>query len=150
VESGSKNILEKLRRKYSPSDVENVYNMCIANDIRPYFSFIVGLPFETKKDLAKTFALIQKLEGVENGVHMLTPFPGTPIVNNPEQYQVKILPHHVSDLDLNTAPYMETSCLSAAEIEDAYQKAVGFSYGVLRRVGKINAKRKQAGLMKND
>lgn len=143
VESGSERILHKLRRRYGPEDVERVYRQCILNDIRPYFSFIIGLPFEDRRDLDQTYALIQKLEGVESGVHMQTPFPGTPIAADPEAYGLEILPHTVEDLELNTGCFVNTGFLTAAEIEEAFRNAVGYSMAANRRTRAIHRIRRE-------
>lgn len=138
IESGSKRVLEKLGRRYSPEDVQKVYELCIAYGITPYFSFIIGLPFEDLTDINETYSLIQKLEGVENGIHMLTPFPGTPIAKNPSEFGLKILPHSVEELDINTKSYINTEKLSAKSIEECFKKAIGYSFKALKRSRRIN------------
>lgn len=138
IESGSTKVLEKLGRRYTKEDVINVYTQCIANGIQPYFSFIVGLPFEDMNDIEETYELIQQLEGVENGIHILTPFPGTPIVKDPAKYGLEIKEHQIEDLDLNTKSYIKTSELTSEQIEDAFKKAIGYSFKALRRTKKIS------------
>lgn len=138
VESASERILGKLGRRYGPADVQEVYKNCIINGILPAFSFIIGLPFEGKQDLEQTFALIQKLEGVESGVHMLTPFPGTPISESPEEYGLEIISHSIEDLDLNTRCFVNTSQFSCTEIEENFRNAIGFSIKALRCSRTIN------------
>lgn len=138
VESGSPAILKSLGRRYTPEDVEEVYRACLSNGIRPIFSFIVGLPFETQDDLELTYQLIQKLEGVESGIHILTPFPGTPIAERPSDYALEIRPHHVGDLDLNTGSVINTSNFSAEETEESFRTAMGYSFQALRRTRKFS------------
>lgn len=138
IESGSKRILEKLGRRYSPEDVQKVYKLCISYGITPYFSFIIGLPSEELTDINETYSLIEKLEGVENGIHMLTPFPGTPIANNPSEYGLEILPHSIEELDINTKSFINTEQLSAKSIEEYFKKAIGYSFKALKRSRRIN------------
>ncbi len=138
IESGSDKILDKLGRRYSGEDVEKVYKLCIAHGVKPYFSFIVGLPFENWEDISATFELIQKLEGVENGVHMLTPFPGTPILTNPDKYEIEVLSHSIEELDINTRSFIKTKHLSPENIEEAFRKALGYSFKALRKTRAIN------------
>lgn len=133
VESGSNKVLQSLGRCYSPQQVLQVYHRCLARGIRPYFSFIIGLPGETRVDVAKTFQLISKLEGVENGVHMLTPFPGTPISLDPDRHGLTFRDFQTSDLDINTRSFVATEHLSPEEIEDLFHKAVGYSLKALRK-----------------
>ncbi len=133
IESGSERILKKLHRKYTPGDVLNVYRECLENGIRPTFSFIVGLPFEERADFEKTCGLIQKLEGVESGTHILTPFPGTPIAMNPEKYGLDISAHDVADLDINTKSYIHNGHLTQQETEEAFRDAMGHGFRSLRK-----------------
>lgn len=133
IESGSEKVLEILNRKYTKEDVVKVYKLCIENGIKPYFSFIMGLPFENMEDIEETYKLINKLKGVENGIHILTPFPGTPMVENPSNYGLEILPHSIEDIDLNTKSYIKTSELNPDEIERAFKKAIGYSFKSLKR-----------------
>lgn len=148
VESGSPKVLKTLGRRYTPDDVKAVYTHCIQNGIRPKFSFIVGLPGETKEDIDKTYDLIRQLEGVECGSHMLTPFPGTPITEAPDTFGIRIHEHGIQDLDINTACYLNTDCLGTEEIEEAYRTAIGYGMKTLRRTRALNrilAQGQQAG-----
>ncbi|HEY3489170.1 MAG TPA: radical SAM protein [Candidatus Deferrimicrobiaceae bacterium] len=134
VESGSDSVLAGLGRRYSARDVFEVYRLCLRAGIRPFFSFIVGLPNETESDLEQTFALIRRLEGVESGIHMLTPFPGTPIGNRPSAYGLRVIPHDVEDLDINTRSFLSTELLSNGRIVEAFRRALGYSLRSGRRV----------------
>lgn len=136
IESGSERILKELNRRYTRDEVIKVYNLCIENDIKPYFSFIVGLPSETTQDVEETYKLINMLRGVENGIHILTPFPGTPMVENPLKYGLDILPHSVEELDLNTKSFIRTSELEPQEIESLFRKAIGYSFKSLKKKAK--------------
>ncbi|TJX12835.1 B12-binding domain-containing radical SAM protein [Tissierella creatinini] len=136
IESGSERILKELNRKYTRNEVIRVYNLCIENGIKPYFSFIVGLPYETIEDVEETYNLINMLRGVENGIHILTPFPGTPMVENSAKYGLDILPHSIEELDLNTRSFIKTSELNPEEIESLFRKAIGYSFKSLKREAK--------------
>ncbi len=135
VESGSSRVLKLLKRRYSPNDVYTLYRLCLKHGITPYFSFIIGLPFEEKGDLDQTFNLIQKLQGVENGIHILTPLPGTPIFKEANKYGIKMTSCDITDLDINGKPLITTRHLTSAEISEAYRKAVGYSLKALRKRG---------------
>ncbi len=133
AESGSDRVLRTIGRKYGAADVQRAYRDCLANGIQPSFSFIVGLPSETEQDLQQTFQLIESLDGVENGVHVLTPFPGTPITMHPEKFGIRILPHRVEDLDINTRSFIETRNASSDESEANFKKGLGYCFRALRR-----------------
>jgi len=133
VESGSPGVLRVLGRRYGPDEVRRVYADCIAGGIRPSFSYIVGLPTETPADRQATYDLIGDLHGVENGVHMLTPFPGTPIALDPGKYGIRILPHSPADLDINTRSVIGTAHATPEETEDAFRKGLGYCFRSVRR-----------------
>lgn len=143
IESGSERVLKKLGRRYTPEDVYEVYTSCIRHGINPYFSFIIGLPFEEEDDLNLTYRLIQKLEGVENGVHILTPLPGTPIYNEADRYGLKITRHEIDSLDINSRSLIATNSFTNEYINEAYRKAVGYSFKALRSARTINKILKQ-------
>lgn len=138
IESGSTKVLKSLKRNYTPEQVYEVYRVCIKYNIRPYFSFIVGLPDETLEDVKLTFRLISRLEGVENGVHMLTPFPSTPIAVNPDEFGLTLKEHGIENLDINSRSYVRTRNFETDEIEELFQKAVGYSFKALRKSKSIN------------
>ena len=133
VESGSKRILESIGRRYTPEDVEEVYRICVSNNIKPSFSYVLGLPSETKEDLNATFSLIQKLDGIENGVHILTPFPGTPLAQQPDLYGIEILPHTVEDLDINSRSVINTEHFTSEQTEASFRAGLGYCYRAMRR-----------------
>ncbi|EPR34286.1 Radical SAM domain protein [Alkalidesulfovibrio alkalitolerans DSM 16529] len=133
VESGSPRILARLKRRYTPKRVEEVYAMCLAHGIVPSFSFIVGLPFEEPQDVAATFELIRRLEGVECGVHMLTPFPGTPIADKPNDFELTIAPHRAEDLDINTRSFIDTPFADRERTQQNFYDGMGLAMGTVRR-----------------
>ena len=83
--------------------------------------------------MEETYKLINMLRGVENGIHILTPFPGTPMVENPLKYGLDILPHSIEELDLNTKSFIKTTELEPHEIEGLFRKAIGYSFKSLKR-----------------
>jgi len=138
VESGSERVLKKLGRRYTPEQVYETYKTCIRYGIQPYFSFMVGLPFEKEEDLNLTYRLIERLEGVENGVHILTPLPGTPIFYDAKKYGLKISGHETEELDINSCSVAATEHFSREFINEAYRKAIGYSIKALRKTGTVN------------
>jgi anaerobic magnesium-protoporphyrin IX monomethyl ester cyclase len=133
VESASPRTLKRLNRRYTARDVREVYKRCIEAGIRPSFSFIIGLPFESEDDIRKSIELIDKLSGCDTGVHMLTPFPGTPIATNPKRFGIAASFESIEELEMNTNVVLSTSKLSTAKIRSLFREAVGVSCNSLRR-----------------
>jgi radical SAM superfamily enzyme YgiQ (UPF0313 family) len=133
VESGSDAVLKSIGRRYSAADVVRVYELCLCHGIQPSFSYIVGLPSETEADRRATLDLIGRLRGVENGMHILTPFPGTPIGDHPDRFGIEILPHTIEDLDINTRSLVSTPHFSPAQTEEDFKTGLGMGFRALRR-----------------
>lgn len=127
VESGNSEVLEKLNRKYTSSDVIRIVEMCKSYGIIPICSFIIGFPFDTKETINDTLHLMQKLPCfVQSGI--LTPFPGTDLYNNPSKYGVTIQPiSSYEDFDLARRSLIATSYLTVEDIENFALKAIGIS-----------------------
>jgi radical SAM superfamily enzyme YgiQ (UPF0313 family) len=134
VESGSDAVLKSIGRKYGAAEVERVYTLCLRHSIQPSFSYIVGLPSETEADRRATLDLIGRLGGVENGMHILTPFPGTPVAEEPDRFQIQILPHTIEDLDINTRSLVATPHFTPAQTEEDFRTGLGMGFKALRRV----------------
>lgn len=78
-ESGSRRILKLMRKDLNPDIVMPIVKEIKAAGLRVTANFIIGFPGETKKDLAKTFALIKKANVDFANIHHFQPLPGTPI-----------------------------------------------------------------------
>ncbi|HSW50614.1 MAG TPA: radical SAM protein [Bryobacteraceae bacterium] len=134
VESGSDAVLKSIGRKYSAADVVRVYTLCLRHGIQPSFSYIVGLPSEREADRRATLDLIDRLGGVENGMHILTPFPGTPIGDDPDRFGIQVVPHTIEDLDINTRSLVATPHFSPERTEEDFRTGLGVGFRALRRV----------------
>ena len=127
IESGSPKILNFLKRKYTPDDVINATKLCAKLGIRVDTGFMVGLPYEEKEDLEQTFALMEEIPGL-TGISILTPFPGTPIFNEPDKYQLTIIPHSPEENDINKYAWLNTGYLTGEEILAAYQTGLNICF----------------------
>ncbi|CAL4322766.1 tRNA (N6-isopentenyl adenosine(37)-C2)-methylthiotransferase MiaB [Buchnera aphidicola] len=79
VQSGSNQVLKKMRRKYSISEYKKIINKI--KKFRPNIyitsDFIVGFPGETKKDFQKTLKLIKDIKFDISFSFIYSPRPGT-------------------------------------------------------------------------
>lgn len=81
AESGSNEILKKIDKDIKREDIINSAKMCVKYKIIPQYSFMVGLPCETRKDINMTLSLIDMLVKVDSSVQILgpqafRPYPG--------------------------------------------------------------------------
>jgi len=82
AESGSPIILKKIKKDITPAEILHSAKMCLKYDIIPQYSFMIGLPGESKKDMRMTLDLIDKLIKLDNKVQILgpqafRPYPGS-------------------------------------------------------------------------
>jgi radical SAM superfamily enzyme YgiQ (UPF0313 family) len=84
AESGCPRILSKIKKDILPEDVINSAKMSLRHDIIPQYSFMIGLPGETKSDMMETLKLIDKLVDLSDKIQVLgpqafRPYPGSPL-----------------------------------------------------------------------
>ena len=93
VESGSPEMLRRIRKGISLEQVEQAMRLCLDCGIAPHASFILGLPGETPHTLKQTLDFGNRLKamGVNHGFHILAPFPGTDIRQHIDDYDLQIL-----------------------------------------------------------
>ena len=82
AESGCPRILKKIKKDIMPEDVINSAKMCLALDIIPQYSFMIGLPGEMESEEMETLKLIDELVGLSEKVQILgpqafRPYPGS-------------------------------------------------------------------------
>lgn len=84
AESGSPRILQKIKKDITPDEVVNSAKQCLKHGIIPQYSFMIGLPGETKEDMKMTLKLIDRLTALSDKVQILgpqafRPYPGSPL-----------------------------------------------------------------------
>jgi radical SAM superfamily enzyme YgiQ (UPF0313 family) len=99
IESGDQNIVDRVKKKITLSKCKPVAEMCKKAGITPLASFILGLPGETEETLMTTLKFARGV-GMDFGMHILAPFPGTEIRENAEEYGLQIF---TDDWDLYDA-----------------------------------------------
>lgn len=78
VESGSKEIREKIMHKYiSDEEIFNAFRAAERFGIRATANYIVGVPFETEEQIFESINFNLKLNPESIAVHHFTPFLGT-------------------------------------------------------------------------
>lgn len=82
AESGCPRILKKIKKDIDPEDVLNSAKMALRHGIIPQYSFMIGLPDETRSEMMATLKLIDKLVKLSPKVQILgpqafRPYPGS-------------------------------------------------------------------------
>ena len=105
VETASEDSQKYIGKYLSLQKLENALIAADKNNLRTFCSFIIGLPNEDEQQIRKNiqFAInLHKRHKTSPVFGLLTPFPGTPICNNPEKYDIKIISKNYSDYDIFT------------------------------------------------
>jgi radical SAM superfamily enzyme YgiQ (UPF0313 family) len=135
IESGNQKILDKVKKKISLDMCEKAVAMCKDAGIMPMTSYILGLPGETPETVTETLAFAKRLSP-SYGFHILAPFPGTEIRENPESFGMRILSDDWDSYDANRS-VAESVTMPASEVD----RIVGeFNGGIKRYVDKIIAR----------
>ncbi len=74
AESGSRRVLEALKKDIVPEDTLNAARMLNQAGIDATFSFMVGLPGEEAEDVRQTVGLITRLTAINDSFRILGPF----------------------------------------------------------------------------
>ncbi|MBU4319202.1 MAG: B12-binding domain-containing radical SAM protein [Proteobacteria bacterium] len=126
IESGNQEILNTVRKRIKIEQIKKAVEISKAAGLRVFGSFIVGLPGETHETLMDSHNLATELD-ILYGYHFLSPFPGTTLMEEIENYDLEILTDDWSRFDANQA-IVRTSSLSPEDIigfvEEYYNKKI--------------------------
>jgi anaerobic magnesium-protoporphyrin IX monomethyl ester cyclase len=126
IESGNPEILKRVKKGITLAQALQAVAWSKAAGLRTHASFMVGLPGETPATLEETRRFAESL-GIEYGFHFLSPFPGTTVRENIEQYDLEILTDEWRLYDANQA-IVRTAGLTPEQMDafvaDAYRKQI--------------------------
>ncbi|KKT26579.1 MAG: Fe-S protein, radical SAM family [Parcubacteria group bacterium GW2011_GWA2_43_9b] len=82
AESGCPRLLKKMKKDIQPEDVINSARMSLKHGIIPQYSFMIGLPGETRSEMMETLALIDRVVKLSPEIQILgpqafRPYPGS-------------------------------------------------------------------------
>jgi len=93
LESGSKEILIKMNKKFDPTNMSKAVQLLRDRDIEVKVSIIIGYPGETKETLNSTKSVLKDCNFGEIMLHGLSVTPGTPLHDNRQEYGIKLTPY---------------------------------------------------------
>jgi anaerobic magnesium-protoporphyrin IX monomethyl ester cyclase len=114
IESGDPEMLKRIRKGITLDQARKAIACCREADVLPHASFMVGLPGETKETLQATQRFANELD-IAYGYHFFSPFPGTTVREELENYDIEILTDDWSRYDANS-PIVKTSRLNPEEM----------------------------------
>lgn len=115
IESGDPEMLKRIRKGITLDQARKAIACCKEADVLPHASFMVGLPGETKETLQATQGFANELN-IAYGYHFFSPFPGTTVREELENYDIEILTDDWSKYDANS-PIVKTSQLRPEEMK---------------------------------
>lgn len=127
AESGSDEVLKKMKRNYTAEDVKRVVKLCNRTGISTTASFIIGNPYERLEDVRKTFELATELDTPNVAFHIFTPYIGTQVFASPGKFGLTIFSDDPEEFDKNKEPVIETEYLTAEQIMELYCESFGVS-----------------------
>ena len=77
VESGDEETLKRIKKGITVEQIRNANRILKENKIRFSAFFIIGFPWETKKEVDKTVSMMKELDPHIAGFSVATPYPGT-------------------------------------------------------------------------
>ena len=101
VESGSQRVLEFLKKGISVEQVEKIFHLCHALDIKTCASFIVGIPTETDTERAQTISLKERLQATTSWINVFVGIPHSPL------YEYVLENHLYEDIDACGLVYLK-------------------------------------------
>lgn len=118
VESGSQEILDKLKKNITINQIYTSVRAAIDVGINVMCTFLIGHPFDTPKTILETFEFAKTLIdlGATTALSIVCPYPGTAIREEKEKYKVKIYPTDFKDYNTLT-PIMDIECMERKEIK---------------------------------
>ncbi|MDH3886164.1 MAG: B12-binding domain-containing radical SAM protein [Desulfobacterales bacterium] len=154
IESANPDILKTIKKGITVQQVIDAVRMCRRVGIRPYASFILGLPGETPETIKETtdFAASLQQEGLAYGFHILAPFPGTEVREQSDRLGIRILTDDWSRYDANRA-VIETASVNyrmldavVVDWENQYDRYLGH---INENIQKGTATEDEIGQLKN-
>lgn len=89
IESGSDTILKIINKGETTADIKKAIKIIKSFGIRVKGFFIVGLPGESRETLAETRAFLRDVQLDDFDFTIFRPYPGSPIYNNKEKYDIE-------------------------------------------------------------
>lgn len=128
VESADNEIKRNIHKGTTIEEDTQVLQWCRELGIRCKMSFILGLPGETQETMERTRQWILKHRPERVGFDRLIPFPGTPLTDHVEDYDMRLevpVPEEFffrGRSDLSHGVFISTSHLMREEIDDFWRR----------------------------
>ena len=142
VESGSDEILARIKKGATVDQARRAIHLCCAAGIRAYAFFMVGFPGETEVTARATLDLIRTIGADFIEMNVPVPFPGTPLATECERAELlaaSLLGHD------HSRPVIRPHAMSRRRVEEiwrlgyrAFYARPGHAWHLLRQAGSLH------------
>lgn len=140
VESGVQSHLDTLRRGMTIEQIERAVSLTAEAGIRPFATFMFGIPGETYRDGIRTIDFACSLKGLEFAKFVtLTPFPGTELHDNIRSYGTAVTSPEMSMHSVSFVPYTMTAAEVRSLLRTAYRRFYRRPRYVLQRLRHVRS-----------
>ncbi len=122
VESASDDTLKLIKKGFSTDQVINAFDVLRDYDYATTASFMIGLPGDDGQKVADTINLAKQVMPDFAMFSVTTPYPGTELYDNIDNYDLEITLDDWSEFTL-TKPVVRTRALSTADLHRWFLKA---------------------------
>lgn len=126
VESANIEVIKKLKKRITIDQVYEACNIILSFGMQPMFTFQVGHPNDTSATIEQTLSLAAELRARGAGTYLAitTPYPGTPLYENRDEYNIRMLTLDWDDFRWSN-PVYETDHFTRNDLKKAvYRDAV--------------------------
>ncbi len=115
IESGNPEMLKRVKKGITIAQAQKAAIACREAGITGHASFMVGLPGENYETMKDSLKLQEELQ-IESAFHFLSPFPGTDVREDIEDYDLEILTQDWDQYNANRS-IVRTSALSPEQMD---------------------------------
>ncbi len=139
ADSGDQTILDHVAKSMKIDDIKNAVQWTKRANIEVYTNYILGLPYDTIDTIKRTIDFAISLDPTGLSFTILTPFPGTEIVNMAQHGEggLKILSYDWRDYGKQLGRALELEHISRKQLERLQRKAYMRFYTNPRKVATL-------------
>ncbi|MBL7085059.1 MAG: radical SAM protein [Candidatus Omnitrophica bacterium] len=97
VESGSLEVLKRLKKGISVEEIKRVFSACRKVGMRTFANILINVPDETEDEINETLKLLDEIHPTVTSFNIFIPYVGTAIYN---QYKLELEPKEYALLNL--------------------------------------------------
>jgi len=117
LESGSDRVLKFLKKDLSVEQICNAFDLLGTADIMTGVAFLVGIPTETRDEIAQTVALARRIKAHHTHFYPYVPFPGSPLAEYCRNNRLIDYPTTLEDWATFDYACSDSSVFSAHELK---------------------------------